>query len=228
MASGYESAASSLTGHENDFDSIASSNANDDIDKVNDDLASLSSTFDHLLEDVTPTAEPLVVIDLNKLCGYDLDPAEAEEVSSQLDEIFVSDEFHVKSCELFEFQAAIHVDTESVQRLISNDDAMSRYCVLKYPDMLIADDQQVVHADAVWRKLNRRASINPVQQLLDLIKNTSRDLIWKLQMNEEVNKIARDANLTEWKKVTRSDKLDKLYEIREVFSSRLKDAGMSY
>mmetsp|Transcript_7315 Transcript_7315/g.10798 ORF Transcript_7315/g.10798 Transcript_7315/m.10798 type:complete len:622 (-) Transcript_7315:49-1914(-) len=220
--SGYQSASSSLTDHENDFDSIASSNdANDDIEGEND--GSVSSTFDHLLENVTPTTEPLVVIDLAKLCGYDLDPTEAEEVSSQLEEIFVasSEDFHAKSCELFEYQAAIHVDTESVQRLIPNDDAMSRFCVLKYPDVLGDNEQEV---DKIWRKLNRRSNISPVQQLLDLIKNTSRDLIWKLQMNEEVNKVARDANLKEWKTVTRSDKLDKLYEIREVFAARLKDA----
>ena len=170
--------------------------------------------------------EPLLVIHLPKLCGYDPDAAECEMISSQLEEIFNQEgSFYKKSFEMFEnggsIGLAIHADTDSITKLIPNDTKFVKYCVLQYPSLLEGRDTR-----QLWNRIaHRRCKIDVVQLLLDLIQRTSRDLLWKVDMHAEVLKLVRECTLKEWKN-EREEKLEKLYDIREVFEARLRDAGV--
>ena len=142
--------------------------------------------------------DPLLVIHLPTLCGYDPDKEECEALGIQLEEIFNENEFsfHEKAMEMLENGAVdglvMHADTESITKLIPSERYLIKYCVLQYPSYIDYDKKSTI---TLWNKLNshrRTLKVSCVSMLLELIRCTSRDLIWKVEMYEEVLRLARD------------------------------------
>lgn len=206
--------------HEKSSNSIISQDARFEDPVILDAL----SSFDDILEPQTSkdvTTEPLIVIPLEKLCGYQItDEEECKVICSQLEQVMNEQEFFSKSCELFDANVAVHTNSATVTKFIPRD-KLYQYCIMKYPQGVTLRSGQT--PSDVWRSLHRVCRINAVQILLELVAETSRDLLWKNDMRREVLQLARDAHIEEWKQA-REEKLEKMYDVREVFEARLKDA----
>jgi len=206
--------------HEKSSNSIISQDARFEDPVI---LGALSS-FDDILEPQTSkdvATEPLIVIPLEKLCGYEItDEKDCKAICSQLEQVLNEQEFFSKSCELFDANVAVHANSATVTKFIPQD-KLYQYCIMKYPQDVTLRSGKT--ASDVWRSLHRVCRINAVQILLELLTETSRDLLWKSDMRREVLQLARDAQIEEWKQA-REEKLEKMYDVREVFEARLKDA----
>ncbi len=151
-------------------------------------------------------------------------------------------QFNDRSTELFSMGAASHDDTT---RRLSPDDL--HHCQLEYPEFLPvpgAGEKDsattvVMPTSRIWKTLTSSHRVAPVDRILAHLSRTSRDLVWRYQMNTELRHLARTelaerdrrhrtAALEEWTAGGRRKlELERLYQVRETFEYRLNAARKS-
>jgi hypothetical protein len=194
-----------------------------------------------------PNSLPVLLLDLEKLCGYQ--PSDEEEVERITKEIreallgtsskndFFEDatslDFVTRSNELFDAGIAQHFTD------VENDgiDIKIPLAIVNYPEFLPLwrkeeESSTLIPTRILWKKVIHSHIIQVVDRLLSLLSRCSRDLIWKYQMMLEIRGIAkeeirkneerlRNKQLRKWRIETRPAELAKLYDVRETFELRL-------
>ena len=206
---------------------------------------SINSRKDQLLSSSSsrPVSMPVVVVDLERLVGYP--PSTPEEKASLANEIrgalFASDDedgeeeegvsrcFNERVQELFQTGIAQHAEDTTCAWATTT----LRYTVVEYPEYYwyinIANDTVLWVTAKEWKGLYERHDVAVVSRLCDHLRNCSRTLGWKREMQQQVWNMAeheqdrlQESLLHEWRVKGRSKRLDKLYLVRETFQHRLE------
>lgn len=199
-----------------------------------------------------PPSLPVVVVNLERLCGYLPSTAEeAQQLQLQVEKALLQDDddgvldsnaptqqdnlsrnFEERTAELFEMGTAFHGDTSVAYSSFS-------LAVVSYPEYLCRASRTdrelhlVMETAHEWKRLLRSHSIPVVNRIMGHLVGCSRPLSWKVDMNDELRALARNeqaqANyqkrqsaLTLWRTQRRRERLDKLYQVRETFAFRLE------
>lgn len=194
----------SNSGDDSDNDSHSTkSNESEDSDDL-DDLDNMSLS--------PPSSLPVLLLDLEKLCGYQ--PSSKEEVERVTKEIreallgisskedsnslqqenlqdSTSLDFVARSNELFDAGIAQHF-TDVEGDLTENGVPLA---IVNYPEFLplpLEDSSTLIPTRILWKKVIHSHSIQVVNRLVSLLSRCSRDLIWKYQMMLEIRRIAKE------------------------------------
>mmetsp|Transcript_10663 Transcript_10663/g.15545 ORF Transcript_10663/g.15545 Transcript_10663/m.15545 type:complete len:689 (+) Transcript_10663:172-2238(+) len=160
-----------------------------------------------------PENMPMLLLDLEKLCGYNpTDRDEIERVRNEIQSALLGDskknmimggaqkdnydseddvalDFAARSSELFEAGIATHC-TDS-------DASADNGAVIRYPEFLplkMGQSHQpssLVATKKLWKMILHPHNVEIVDKLLSLLSSTSRDLIWKYHMSTEIRRIVR-------------------------------------
>jgi len=242
----------------------------------------------------TTLSSPLVMINLEKLCGYTPDVEERRVIITQLTAtLYGSDstndnddadanlgvdngnddglEFDTRIVELFESGVGSHVDSEcdivnQIQSLDNEeaiDDAVDNktadhpsldklenttknkveeeevrsLAIIPYPEFL-RDQYTLKSTTRLWKLIHTPHPLPVIQRLFTHLINTSRSLLWKVEMHNQIRLLVMEEydfmcrrkareEYGEWKKVRR-ERLEKLYEVRETFLLRVDVARDRY
>lgn len=232
-------------------------NINEEEEDYDDDEEKSMSSDDDNLDNISlspPSNLPVILIDIEKLCGYiptDVDEAEslfqqiqhsllgqAEEPDACISEDQTSFEYIERSNQLFEEGIARHGTNESE---FTNKDC-SLVCV-NYPEFLPLEQYDgtstLVSTARLWKTIQHPHPIKVVQKLLTLLSDCSRDIIWKYHMCLEIRNLSKEEKrwkdqrqrrqqLRRWKLEKRPAELEKLYDAREMFQIRLATSQARY
>ena len=125
------------------------------------------------------------------------------------------------------------------------------YTIVPYPEFLSEQPQQQQSFSnktrstiRLWKVIQTIPTSHPqisslLSQIFTHLQNTSQSLIWKADMHHQLSLIARSEyklwqeqeqqrDYMEWKTSVRSERLEKLYEVRETFSLRVDVARRKY
>jgi hypothetical protein len=231
----------------------------DDVEEQEEEEKSMFSDDDDYdnLDDISlspPSNLPVILIDIEKLCGYK--PADEDEAailfqqirnsllgpSEELDVSISEDqtafEYIERSNQLFEERIARHGTDHSIP---SNKDCS--LLPVNYPEFLpLKQDDgtlSLVSTARLWKSILYPHPIKVVQNLLTLLSDCSRDIIWKYHMCLEIRNIAKDEKrwkdkrqrrdqLRRWRLEKRPAELEKLYDAREMFQIRLATSQAKY
>jgi hypothetical protein len=220
--------------------------SSDDDDDDDDDLDNISLS--------PPPNLPVILIDVEKLCGYK--PADADEAenlfqqiqhsllgqSDELDACTSEDqtafEYIDRSNQLFEEGIARHGTNRTV--LTTKDHLL---VTVNYPEFLPLEkhdgSSSLVSTARLWKTILHPHPIKVVQELLKLLSDCSRDIIWKYHMCLEIRNLSKEEKrwkdqrlkrqqLRRWKFEKRPAELEKLYDAREMFQIRLATSQAKY
>jgi hypothetical protein len=212
-----------------------------------------------------PPSMPLLLVNLSSLCGSKPDLDDRELLIEQLkDAMFGNDvdadksglDFDVKAVELFESGVGSHVDdtVDLVKRVVTLDqfsledckmqnealdEEAVNYAIITYPEFMSDSNSTKTTATArLWKVLHTSHPVSPLNRLFTHLRNTSRSLLWKSEMHNELRLLAMDeyrdmirrregAEYEEWKRV-RKERLEKLYDVRETFLLRVVSMFLCY
>lgn len=188
--------------------------------QIPDGYASIS------LDDIStspPPSMPLVLVNLESLCGYKPDISEREVLISQITDALYADtaeetdgdigksdgeglEFDTRVTELFESGVGSHIDSNAdvVQTIKAlderpSDDAMAdgdvtSLAIIPYPEFL-TDSTTLQSTARLWKLLYKPHPLPLVERIFRHLQNTSQSLLWKTQMHNEL----RDMVILEYK-----------------------------
>ena len=203
------------------------------------DLVELTGCTPSNAKEKTMLVEQVRGILVGPSCAADTD----EEETKTKEEEPLWAQFNAKSVELFNMGAASHADTTMA---LGEDDL--RLCHIEYPEFLpVPVPEQdngegattVMPTSRIWKVLTSSHRIAPVDRILVHLSQTSRDLVWRYMMNQELRLLARSeqqecdrrhraAALEEWTSGGRRKlELERLYQVRETFEYRLNAARKS-
>ena len=205
---------------DDDDDDASAKNSNDEScsttgsSQEGDDLDDLSLT--------PPPSLPVLLLDLEKLCGYQpSDIQEIERITKDIREALLgtsgsnissssssssnaaadedngqdatSLDFVSRSRELFEAGIARHC-TDNVDSLDENDVPRA---IVNYPEFVPlhqdgSEETSLVATKLIWKKILHPHKIETVDKLLSLLSRCSRDLIWKYQMMMEIRRLSAE------------------------------------
>jgi len=223
---------------------------NEEEELFSNESSSLVSISESLCSDLSlnpPDTMPILVINLEELCGCPITSKTENELkkkeitASLLGESSLEKEekaslgslnFQHKYCELFRSQIAIHGDTSLK---IMNSDKDWKWCFVRYPSF-IEIEGNLKSVSQLWKYLlhYQYHDIPVVEKILSHVPNVSQPLSWKVDMIKSIRQLAhterkekerRDQrkDLNEWR-IVRNEKLKKLYQIHEVFKERLLES----
>lgn len=251
-----------------DDDASTSDDENDVADAQDDETQledEYEDEYDDEISESPPSSMPLLMVDLEGLTGCKPSTVEEKDIlmtqvrkallgqssaqSGDEDHDTNDDnaeqglDFTERAAELFDMGAASHCDTKASQQKIQQDDLNN--AILEYPEFLTfpggaGDDtaSNVVATSRVWKMLTSSHRIDVVGRILSHLSTTSRDIVWRYQMNAELRLMAkteemermrreRAAELEEWTSGRRKLELERLYQVRETFEYRLNAARRS-
>jgi len=147
-------------------DDESNSDENDDDD--DDSSSSSSSSTSIMIQSL-----PIVIVNLERLCGYAVPEAERDEITQQVRQALLGNnndndvnDFEIRVTELFEMKVAHHGDdSDTNSTTFDNDD---KYCVVKYPELLYPTDGRVVSTRRLWNNLHakKKQQILPIKVVL--------------------------------------------------------------
>ena len=263
-----------------EIESVVENESNDEQDSIDEESDDggfkLISEVDVPL-DPPPSSIPMVLVDLEMLCGVvPYDQEEKEEIVAQLVEMLmgsqedadedgekkecdnnpnyatkgdgISLDFDERVVELFESGVARHVDNMMPEAIAcveeekkAADKTFSLSCkksvypltLIPYPEFLSSESTPASRSTTrLWKLLNTSHESPLLNRLFKHLRNTSRSLIWKGDMYQELCSLARQeykaqvqrqqmAEYNEWKETLRKERLEKLYDVRETFQLRV-------
>jgi hypothetical protein len=231
--------------------------------------------------DPPPSSMPLVLVDLEMLCGViPYDEEEKQEIVTQLMEMLLGSvheeeddndqehedsnkpqpskdltkgdglslDFDERVVELFESGAARHVDSmmpaaiacAHEEKKVANEstDSAGResvypFTLIPYPEFLSSEASPSSRSTVrLWKLLNNTHESPLLTRLFTHLRNTSRSLIWKADMYQELCSLAKQeykaqilreqmAEYNQWKESVRKERLEKLYDVRDTFTLRI-------
>ncbi|GMI15628.1 hypothetical protein TrLO_g15179 [Triparma laevis f. longispina] len=134
--------------------------------------------------------------------------------------------------ELFELEVARHCEQNLADATINS---MTSEChiLLPYPPVIGGS----ISVDEIWSELCQPSSFNTVNRLGFMVRGGNKGLLWKREILRAVETIAEKEwentakrrqllALKKWRQEERPEKLEKLYEVRNVFEKR-RDAAKS-
>lgn len=270
-----------------------SANGDDDldIDEESDDGGFKIISEDDVPLDPPPESVPLVLVDLEMLCGcVPYDEEEKEVVVSQVIEMLlgsVQEEvdnddqeqcednnksqssqqdltkgdglslyFDERVSELFESGVAVHVDSmmrvamacvdaENEKKVANKVEATTStavvgkrekvhpFTLIPYPEFLSSEMSPSSRSTLrLWKLLNNTHQSPLLNRIFNHLRNTSRSLIWKADMYQELCRLANQeykarikreqmTEYSQWKETVRKERLEKLYDVRETFQLRV-------
>lgn len=230
--------------------------------------------------DPPPLSMPMVLVDLEMLCGVvPYDEEEKQEVVTQLMEMLMGSvqeeggdndndqeddkpqtlqdltkgdglslDFDERVVELFESGVARHVDSMmpaaiacvDKEKKVANEatdsigkNAVYPFALIPYPEFLSSEISPTSRSTIrLWKLLNNTHESPLLTRLFAHLRNTSRSLLWKADMHQELCSLARQEykaqikrqqmiEYNEWKETVRKERLEKLYDVRETFQLRV-------
>ncbi len=156
-------------------------------------------------------------------------------------------DFDSRVVELFDSGVACHVDSSSPIVVANNsqneivfseekreDTQVNPYAIVPYPEFLSSpmSDNTARSTVRLWKLLHTSHPVPVVARIFSHLRNTSRSLLWKADMHQELRRLAivehneqlrrnKMEQYNEWKNSARQDRLDRLYEVRETFLLRV-------
>ena len=178
--------------------------------RVQDDDSIASENSDEISLSPPPSL-PLVVVDLERLCGFvPSTTEEAQELKQQVIEALSRDDddggsntneteqheslsqhFETHVTQLFETQMAHHGDTTRTAMNDANDLSKT---IIEYPEFLCRSDTDppsVMVTARQWKRLLKPHKISVVHKLLQHLKDCNRPLSWKIDMYEELSLLVK-------------------------------------
>mmetsp|Transcript_40953 Transcript_40953/g.49174 ORF Transcript_40953/g.49174 Transcript_40953/m.49174 type:complete len:859 (-) Transcript_40953:61-2637(-) len=140
--------------------------------------------------------------------------------------------------------ASIHQPTNTTSSKDTNDPtkvAERLCCVISYPEYLhdtsdATNTSTTSSVSHLWKQILHPHSTPCVEHILSHLRICSQPLYWKSAMASELRSLARteatdrqtrqrEAMLRNWKRTHRPAQLERLYEVRELFETKLEDVG---
>ena len=177
-------------------------------------LGSVSSNFSDDESLSPPPSLPLLIISLEKLCGYIpqtledylLQKKHVEEAlygitgedNKTEDNVLSSIHFSNHASELFELGIAIHSDT--IQTCNNSSTATNDSVIVPYPEYILmntnygcgssstSDGHQLLKVSTMWKYILRSHPIPVVERLLTYLRRCNRDIQWKYYMTHYIRK----------------------------------------
>lgn len=255
-------------------------------EELDDDGGYKVISEDELPLDPPPSSMPMVLVDLESLCGVvPYDEEEKQEIVMQLMEMLMGSvqeeedddndgndqehednnkpqtprditkgdglslDFDERVVDLFESGAARHADSNMPEAIACADEekkvanestdsaggkeSVYPFTLIPYPEFLSSEASPTSRSTIrLWKLLNNTHESPLLTRLFAHLRNTSRSLIWKADMYQELCSLARQEykaqiqreQMTEhnqWKETVRKERLDKLYDVRETFQLRV-------
>jgi hypothetical protein len=273
-------------------------NSTTNINEESDDEDSIDPGYNPIDElalslDPPPPSLPLVLVNLEQLCGCPPSDEEEKEVlvgqiveallgtvpeaggdgeeqqkeegeetdhtrNSSKQALFMAKgdglslDFDARVVELFESGVARHVDSltpaavfemNSINTQEQPQKAASPFAIVPYPEFLSSDPSPssgiTRSTIRLWKLLHTSHPLPVLNRLFGHLRNTSRSLIWKADMHQELRRLARQEHISkkhrdqreeynQWKETVRKERLEKLYEVRETFLLRVDVAKKKY
>ena len=142
------------------------------------------------------------------------------------------DDFDNRLPELLEMGVARHSTANNATATIATLQAKTgaRHCIVQYPDSIAE-----FSVDEMWTDILTPSDSPSLNRILSVLHRCNRDLVWKSLMSSELRRIAaREREFKErmdmvvalhaWRSKERPAKLERLYEVRELFEKRLEAA----
>lgn len=135
------------------------------------------------------------------------------------------------------------------------NEILLRYCIIPYPEFIFYNNKNnnndnnkaenendsVISVEQAWKTLLKKSSPTStssppvIHKIMNLLKDTSRSLIWKYEMCLELSRIQKEEfhrktkreqrkALKQWKQITRPNQLEQLYNVRETFELQKEKA----
>jgi len=257
------------------------SNEHDDVieEETDDDGGYKVISEDDVPLDPPPSSMPMVLVDLEMLCGVvPYDEEEKQEIVTQLMEMLMGSvqeededndqeqeqepqtpqdltkgdglslDFDERVVELFESGVARHVDTMMPAAIACADEekrvdneatdstsnkAVYPFTLIPYPEFLSSEVSPTSRSTIrLWKLLNNTHESPLLTRLFAHLRSTSRSLIWKADMYQELCSLAKQeykaqiqreqmTEYNQWKETVRKERLEKLYDVRETFQLRV-------
>mmetsp|Transcript_14593 Transcript_14593/g.30590 ORF Transcript_14593/g.30590 Transcript_14593/m.30590 type:complete len:794 (+) Transcript_14593:77-2458(+) len=163
-------------------------------------------------------------------------------------------DFDARVVELFDSGVASHVDSSSPIVVANNaqnetalgeekreEEQVNPYAIVPYPEFLSSPISGSIARSTVrlWKLLHTPHPVRVVARVFTHLRNTSRSLLWKVDMHQELRRLAimehkeqlrrnKMEQYDEWKNSARQERLDRLYEVRETFLMRVDIARRKY
>ncbi|KAL7449849.1 hypothetical protein ACHAWC_001859, partial [Mediolabrus comicus] len=260
-----------------------------DIDEESDDGGFKIISENDVPLDPPPESVPLVLVDLEMLCGcVPYDEEEKEVVVSQVIEMLLGSvpeevdnddqeqcednnksqssqqdltkgdglslHFDERVSELFETGVAMHVDSMmrvamacvDAEKKVANKveattstavvgkrEKVHPFTLIPYPEFLSSEMSPSSRSTMrLWKLLNNTHQSPLLNRIFHHLRNTSRSLIWKADMYQELCRLANQeykarikreqmTEYSQWKETVRKERLEKLYDVRETFQLRV-------
>ena len=201
-----------------------------------------------------PATMPLVLVDTERLVGWKPSTQEqARDLREQVHDALCAANSSVfdesRLSDLFDNGIARHADSSTVtigQDLETNGCLCDfQFIAIHYPASIAdsdpeQDNQLVNERNAtarVWKRLLKLHDISVANRLFEHLRNCSRPLSWKREMRQELECLVREEHrtfvqsqyaveLNHWKRGGRKERLEKLYDVREVFEHRIREAEL--
>ena len=172
-------------------------------DEDDDDGHSVSSSSS-VISLSPPSSLPVLVISLEKLCGYIPQTREdylqqkhhvevalygAESLSDSDDSVLSSLHFSKHASELLEFDIAIHSDTNFSENSSTCPEQYSTVTI-SYPEYILVNNdidgdttsEHLQKVSVMWKHIQRTHPIPVVERLLKYLRICNRDMQWKYRM----------------------------------------------
>lgn len=156
-------------------------------------------------------------------------------------------DFDERVVELFESGAARHVDSmmpaaiacvneEKKANQATNSagrESVYPFTLIPYPEFLSSEASPTSRSTIrLWKLLNNTHESPLMNRLFAHLRNTSRSLIWKADMYQELCSLAKQeykaqilreqmTEYNQWKESVRKERLEKLYDVRDTFQLRV-------
>lgn len=182
--------------------SLLESSSEEEDDDV--DSASSSSSSSSVISLSPPSSLPMLIISLEKLCGYIPQTREdylqqkhhvevalygAESLSDSDDSVLSSLHFSKHASELLEFDIAIHSDT-CFSEISNTCPEQYSTVTISYPEYILVNNnidgdttsEHLQKVSVMWKHILRTHPIPVVERLLKYLRICNRDMQWKYRM----------------------------------------------
>lgn len=151
---------------------------------------------------------PILIINLNKLCKLDkYSDINEDNIDFRLRGLISANCSEICE-ELFINNICYHSTTFKYNELLTDLNTNDKLIVFHYPE-IIGDDELI----DIWKKINKQTKWKSVNYIKEITSECNRDLIWKVKMSENIEKIAINEAKELLKKL--SDNINKLNKLKE-------------
>ena len=137
------------------------------------------------------------------------------------------------ACVDAEKKVANKVEATTSTAVVGKREKVHPFTLIPYPEFLSSEMSPSSRSTMrLWKLLNNTHQSPLLNRIFNHLRNTSRSLIWKAEMYQELSRLANQeykarikreqmTEYSQWKETVRKERLEKLYDVRETFQLRV-------